>query len=92
MWKRANVTPVFKNGNARDVKNYRPISLLSIISKCMERCIYKHVHNHLRDNNIITQHQSGFTHGDSAENQLIDISNAFGRALDSGKEIRVVFL
>ena len=32
-----------------------------------------------------------FTFGDSAINQLVNISNDFGRALDSGKEIRVVF-
>ena len=42
-------------------------------------------------NNIITSNQSGFTFGDSAINQLINISNDFGGALDSGKEIRVVF-
>ena len=57
----------------------------------MERCVYKHVHNFLIENRIITPNQSGFTKGDSAINQLIDISNYFGRALDNGKEIRVVF-
>jgi hypothetical protein len=42
-------------------------------------------------NNIITSNQSGFTFGDSAINQLVNISNDFGRALDGGEEIRVVF-
>ena len=90
-WKRANVTPVFKSNNSSDVKNYRPISLLSVISKVMERCVYKHIHNHLLEYNIITEHQSGFTKGDSAVNQLVSITNEFGRALDNGKEIRVIF-
>ena len=90
-WKKANVTPVFKSNNSREVKNYRPISLLSIVSKCMERCIYKHVHNFLLNNHIITPNQSGFTKGDSAINQLVSITNDFGRALDNGKEIRVIF-
>lgn len=90
-WKKAHVTPVFKNGKPNDVKNYRPISLLCIISKCMERCVYKHVYNHLRQHNALSEHQSGFTRGDSAVNQLINISNDFGKALDAGKEIRVVF-
>jgi hypothetical protein len=57
----------------------------------MERCVYKYVYNFLLLNNIITSNQSGFTFGDSAINQLVNISNDFGRALDSGKEIRVVF-
>ena len=90
-WKKANVTPVYKNNNPNDVKHYRPISLLSVISKCMERCVYKYVYNFLLPNNIITSNQSGFTFGDSAINQLVNISNDFGRALDSGEEIRVVF-
>lgn len=90
-WKKANVIPVYKNNKPNEVKNYRPISLLSIISKCMERCVYKHVHNYLLLNNLLTKNQSGFTKGDSAVNQLVDITNDFGKALDSGKEIRVIF-
>ena len=91
-WKRANVSPVFKNNKPNEVKNYRSISLLSVIYKCMEQCVYKHVYNHLLQNDILTRNQSGFTKGDSAVNQLVNISNEFGKALDSGKEIRVVFL
>ena len=90
-WKKANVTPVYKCDKPNDIKNYRPISLLSVISKVMERCIYKHVHNHLLRHKIITSNQSGFTKGDSAVNQLVNITNEFGKALDNGKEIRVVF-
>jgi hypothetical protein len=53
----------------------------------------KHVYNNLLQNDILTRNQSGFTKGDSAVNQLsvVSISNEFGKALDSGKEIRVVF-
>ena len=90
-WKNANVTPVFKKDSPSDCKNYRPISLISILGKVMERCVYKHIHNYLVENSIITSHQSGFTPGDSAINQLINITNEFGKALDQGKEIRVIF-
>jgi hypothetical protein len=57
----------------------------------MERCVYKYVHNYLLANCIIIPHQSGFTRSDSAINQLLFKTNAFGKALDEGKEIRVVF-
>ena len=57
----------------------------------MERCVYKYIHNYLLANCIITPHQSGFTRGDSAINQLLFITNEFGKALDEGKTIRVVF-
>lgn len=90
-WKIANVTPVFKKDSPSDYKNYRPISLISVLGKVMERCIYKHIHNYLVEHSIISSHQSGFTPGDSAINQLINITNEFGKALDQGKEIRVIF-
>ena len=42
-------------------------------------------------NSIITPHQSGFTPGDSAINQLLSLTNEFGKVLDEGKEICIVF-
>ena len=90
-WKNANVTPIFKKDSPSDIKNYRPISLISVIGKVMERCIFKHIHNYLLEFKIITTNQSGFTPGDSAVKQLLYITNEFGRALDEGKEIRVIF-
>lgn len=90
-FKIANVIPVFKKGDSSDVSNYRPISLLSVLGKVMERCIYKHLNNFLVDNNVITAYQSGFRQGDSAVYQLLDFTQDVFKALDEGKEIRVVF-
>ena len=60
-------------------------------TEVMERLVYKHIYNYLIDNNLITSYQSGFTPGDYAVNQLLYITTEFGRALDDGKEVRVVF-
>ena len=46
IWKIASVVPVFKNGMKELIQNYRPISLLSIIGKSMERCVFKHLYNY----------------------------------------------
>ena len=90
-WKQANVTPIFKKDDPHTKTNYRPISLLSIVGKVMERCVFKYLHNYILDNNILTEHQSGFTPGDSTINQLLYLSNDILKAVDSGKEVRVVF-
>ena len=39
-WKIANVVPVFKKGEAEYTENYRPISLLSLVSKVLEKCVF----------------------------------------------------
>ena len=59
-----------KKGDAAVVSNYRPISLLSTVSKVFERAVYVHILNHLSYNNILTEYQSGFLPGNSATNQL----------------------
>ena len=61
------------------------------MSKIFEKCIYKYLHNFIVTNKLISPHQSGFTKGDSTVNQLLYISEEFVKALDNGKEIRVVF-
>ena len=38
-WKTANVCPIHKKDNKQHAENYRPISLLSVVSKVMERCV-----------------------------------------------------
>ena len=90
-WKLANIIPVYKKGDRTNATNYRPISLLSCLGKVFEKCVFKHLYNFLKTMDIITKAQSGFTPGDSAVFQLVDLYDTFCRALDDGKEVRVVF-
>ena len=90
-WKVSHVCPIHKSGDRSVPSNYRPVSLLCTPEKSFERAVYKHFYNHLHNNNILTSLQSGFIPGDSTVNQLTYLYNTFCQALDSGKEVRVVF-
>ena len=94
MWKIANVNPIFKKGNKQLIKNYRPISLLPICGKILEKIIFDNLYAYLHRNNIITKNQSGFRSGDSTTNQLLCLLNEIHQAVNSTKslEIRAVFL
>ena len=48
-WKDSNLTPVFKSGQKDVITNYRGISLLSIMSKVLERCVHTRIYNHVVD-------------------------------------------
>ena len=85
------VCPIFKGSDVASVSNYRPMSLLSCLEKVPERAVFKHLYNHFWDNNILSPLQSGFIPGDSTTNQLTFLYNTFCQALDTGKEVRVVF-
>ena len=90
IWKQANVTPIYKKGDTSDPNNYRPISLLNT-SKLLEKIVFKHIFNHLRDNHIISQWQSGFMPGCSTITQLLEIYHKFCEAVDNGKEVKSNF-
>ena len=60
VFKVAKVTPVYKNGNAQVVSNYRPISVLSAFSKILEKLIHNRILSFLDQNNILSKLQFGF--------------------------------
>jgi hypothetical protein len=72
--------------------NYRPVSLLSILSKKFEKIVFKHLFNYFRDHFLISIWQSGFLPGSSTVTQLVEIYDQFCKAVSAGKDIRVVFL
>ena len=57
-FKRANVIPVYKKGDKRNVRNYRHISLLPLFSKVFEKVMYDSLYNHVRNTISGSQHGS----------------------------------
>ena len=68
-WKLHAITPVFKSGDKSNVKNYRPISLLSNISKVLERLVYNKVFDYYSSS--ISHYQFGFCKNKSSLQQLL---------------------
>ena len=64
-WKYAKVTPLPKGGNSQLVSNYRPISLLPLLSKMMEKIVHSRLYEHLTDHNLLDPRQGGFRPGHS---------------------------
>ena len=91
LWKKANVTPIHKKEDKDKVLNYRPVSILTTLSKIMEKVVFKHVYNFFHANNLLTSHQSGFRPGDSTVNQLGYLYHSFCDVLDKQMELRIVF-
>ena len=91
-WKQTYVTPIYKKGNKADPKNYRPVSLTSIISKTMEHILSSQVMNYLECHNILTTTQFGFQQKHSCESQLLLTTDDFARFLDSNTQVDVGIL
>jgi hypothetical protein len=92
MLKQCRVIPIFKAGNRLDVDNYRPISLLSSISKILEKIVSEKLLYHLTTNDLLYTHQYGFIPKRSAEHNLLQIINYVSAALNDGNFCVGVFL
>ena len=73
-WKTACVSALFKDRDRSDPTNYRPISLLSIVSKMLEKIIHEELYAFLRYQNFFDEHQSGFRKGHSMTTWRICVS------------------
>ena len=71
-WKRARVSPIFKEGRRTDPNNYRPISVLPVVSKLIERVVFNQLYEYLNNNNLLTESQSGFRPMFSTETDLLE--------------------
>ena len=91
-WKKANVVLVHKKNDKQLKENYRPISLLPICGKILERLIYNKMFELCADNELISSTQSGFKPGDFCINQLLCITHDIYQSFDDSFETRAVVL
>ena len=88
----ARVIPLFKSGDYRHFQNYRPISVLPIFSKLLERIVYNRIINYVDKFDIISDHQYGFRKNHSTSQALLQLYNKISAAIDR-KEFTVgIFL
>ena len=90
--KLAMITPIFQGGSKLDVSNYRPVSVLPIISKVIERLMLTRLTKYLDKNKIIYEHHFGFQKNRSTALAVFDLSMRITKALDSGNYAASVFL
>ena len=60
VFKQAKVIPLYKSGTPSDPSNYRPISILSVLSKPLEKHLNKHIVSHFNRYDLLHSSQSGF--------------------------------
>ena len=90
-WKDANITPVHKSGSTHDVNNYRPISLLSVISKILERFAHDSLVKECSKLKIDLTSQHGFMPGKSCQTNLLETYNHLTSLVDVGIPCDLVF-
>ena len=80
--KNADISPVFKKKDRHDKSNYRPVSILPLLSKPFERILYEQIDSHTKD--ILSKYQGGFRKKFSSQHSLLVMFEKWKKVLDNG--------
>ena len=83
-WKIAAVTPIHKAGDRADVNNFRPISILSVLSKVAEKVVCMQLMSYLLCNHVLSPYQYAYRPCHSTEDALIDAVEWLSKVIDKG--------
>ncbi len=78
----ARVIPLFKSGDHRYFQNYRPVSVLPIFSKLLERVVFKRITNYIDKSSILSDNQYRFRKKHSTSPALMRLYDGIASAID----------
>ena len=90
--KMAKVVPIPKTKSPQNPSDYRPISLLPVVSKPLERHIKKHMNSYIEQHQLFYPYQSGFRKNHSCQTALIRLCDTWYREINKSKLVGAVFL
>ena len=86
-----NVVPIYKSGDEMIFTNYRPVSVLPVFSKLLERLMYNRLIEFINANNLLYEYQFGFQKGKSTHMALTFLIDKITEALDQGNCVIGIF-
>ena len=92
MEKKEGLQHSLKKGSKKVVNNYRPVSLTSIVCKCLEKIVRERIINFMKNENLFSNRQYGFISGRSTQLQLLEVLDKWTEALDEGYSIDCVYM
>ena len=83
-WKLARVIPIHKCGDRSNLSNFRPISILSALSKIMEKVVSNQLFSYLVENHVLSPEQYAYRPRHSTEDAVLDAVHWMARQIDAG--------
>ena len=88
----ATITPLWKSGEKTDPNNYRPMSILSSVSKVFEQLLFNRISHFIETTNQLHENQFGFRSKRSCVHAIAEITEEMRKGLDARKEVFSCFM
>ena len=92
IWKHATVVPIYKSGDKTSPANFRPVSVLNVISKLAEKVVNLQILSYLSTNNILTPTQFAYRPAHSTEDAALSLASSIAQNTDRGMVTSVTSL
>ena len=88
----AKVIPIYKGDDPTNPSNYRPISLLSVFDKLLEKLMYNRLDPFFQKHNVFYKYQFGFRENHATNNALTEVMNFIYNSLDEGNYVFGIYI
>ena len=91
-WKKSKVVPLYKKDDQLNPKNYRPVSILPILSKVLEKVIYGQIMEYLHLNQLLHPNSHAYRRGHNTTTALISMYDSWTQSVDAGLSTGAIVL
>lgn len=86
------IKPIYKNGDKKEIQNYRPITLISSLGKIFEKVLKDRIESYLKKQNYLSDKQFGFQYNKSTNDAICYLTNNIYQSMDKSKPCICIFL
>ena len=92
LWKLSKVVPLLKKGDPLTAKNYRPVALLPIFSKILEKVVFLQLVEYLDSNNLLSPNHHGSRQGHNTATALVQMYDQWVEEVEAGMMVEVMMI
>ena len=84
-WKRSKIVPLHKKGDLLDPENYRPVAIVPILSKILERAVFNQIISYLNENSLLHPNHHAYRSQHNTTTALIQMYDGWLKAVEGGQ-------
>ena len=91
-WKTSKISPIHKKNDHLNPENYRPVAIIPVLSKVLERAVHNQLIQYIKENNLLNPNHHAYRDGHSTSTAVIEMIDTWIQAVEDGQLAGACFL